>query len=160
MITALIILVVLTLISLASLGTSLLELRMASNEESTMKALQSAQAGIDHVIEKAEQNFIIAGNIGHTNCTTNKTGCNENNVALPTPPLDDGSAVVIKRVSEEGCVPNTSCKDMKGATYSITSTFDKSTLGLGKAELVQGYVKMFPCVSQCFNNTPITTAHN
>lgn len=160
LLTALIILVVLTLISLASLNTSLLELRMASNEESTMKALQAAQAAADYVVEKADQNFVVTGTLGYTNCTTNKTGCDETAVTLVSPPFDGGNGIVITRITEEGCIPNTSCDKVKGAAYSINSTFDKSSLGLGKGEIVQGYVKMFPCVSQCGGNNPISAAHN
>jgi FlaG/FlaF family flagellin (archaellin) len=153
--TALIILVALTLLTLASLSTSLLQLRMSSNEESKAAAFQSAQASIDNIIntdyiarqplslDYSKQYFKIAGAIGHAQCTPNWSGgtCNTSIVTL-TSPLDSASSgpnkAKIVRLTDPISTRNTKCP--KAATFQIESVYDRSALGHGKSELIQGYI--------------------
>lgn len=161
--TALIMLIALTIISLASLGTSLLELRMANNTEAGISAFQSAQSAIDNVIFNDTANFVITGDLNNTNCTTNADGtCDARNVELPVPFVSNNQ-VTITRTSDSGCPPadlETSCSKSKAASFDIYSKYDRSALGQGRAELNQGYVKLFPCVAgNCGTNTE-TALHN
>ena len=161
--TALILLVALTIISLASLGTSLLELRMANNTEAGISAFQAAQSAIDNVIYNGSTNMIIAGSIGHTNCTTDLS-CDTNDVTLPAP-FDTHNSVKVTRTSDSGCpprIPNSevSCAWSKAASFEIDSKYDRSSLGLGRAELDQGYIKLYPTNPGGGGNEPTTAEHN
>lgn len=153
--TALIILVVLTLVTLASLSTSMLELRMSTNEESRSTAFQTAQAAIDNVIyidylarqpltlDETKQYFKIAGPVGYSQCTPKWSGggCDTTNIVL-TSPLDGTSSglnqVKIKRLNDPVSTRNANCPS--AATFQLESTYDRSALGFGKSGLVQGYV--------------------
>lgn len=161
--TALIFLVVISLIALSSLGTSLLELRMSSNEEFAMNAFQSAQAAIDNVIVNNEANFVIAGSVGHKNCTPGLT-CDSNGVTLPAP-FNSVNQVEITRNSDSACPPRstyfaTSCSWSRAASFDIASTHDKSAMGQGRAKLNQGYIKLYPTTPGGADNRPATSLYN
>jgi Tfp pilus assembly protein PilX len=141
----LIMLVVITIISLATLGTSLMELRMSNNAESSMSAQQAALSATDNVIQNAEANFTIAGSVGHTNCTPGLS-CSENSIVLPAP-FNTHTDIEIMRESETMCpLPllhySTSCTSSKAASFKVYS--NRSGLGLGRSELYQGYISVFP----------------
>lgn len=161
--TALIFLVVISLIALSSLGTSLLELRMSSNEEFSMNAFQRSQAAIDNVIANSGANFIIAGSVGHTNCTADLT-CDSNGVTLPAP-FDTVNELTITRTSDSGCPPRsskfeTSCTYSQAASFDIASTFDKASMGQGRAKLNQGYIKLYPTTPGGGGGGPATAEYN
>ena len=160
LITALVFLVALTLLTLASLGTSLLQLRMSGNEESTMKARQSVQAVIDNIIDNASTNFTITGDVGYTNCTSNVSGCNATGVALTGTTFDSASSTKITRVTEEASVRGYSTSLYRGASFAVEAKYDKASLGQGKAVTTQGYVRVYPCVAQCGGGAPTSSAHN
>lgn len=134
LLTALIMLIAVTLLSLASLGTSMMELRMSGNEESSMLAFQSAQAAVDAVIDQDEKspstaikNFAVVGALGYTKCSPNTpvgtpgypASCQATDITLPTVMIgpekvfDDGGGgasgkgniVAIERISDSGCPP-------------------------------------------------------
>ncbi len=143
----LIMLVVLTIISLATLGTSLMELRMSNNAEAGMAANANAQAVLDSVVYNGS-NFLMTGNIGYKNCSANVSGCNNNAVAVPAP-FDSGTEVVIVRLTDIDCPFRTtnqasSCTNSKAALFEISSKFDRSLFGQGKAEVNHGFVKLYP----------------
>jgi Tfp pilus assembly protein PilX len=141
----LIMLVVITIISLATLGTSLMELRMSSNAESSMSAQQETLSAIDNVIQNAETNFTVAGGLYYRNCTSGLS-CDENSIALPAP-FDTHTKVEIMRESETTCPPpllhySTSCTNSKAASFKVYGI--RSGLGQGLSELNQGYINVFP----------------
>lgn len=158
LITSLIILVAVTIITLTSLGNTLLELRMSTNEESSMQAFQSAQAAIDEVIKNEKTNVIVTGNIGHTNCSTYyPNACEMNGVTLSNPPFKNLSGAMINtiqitRTSNEICPPRmsrgSSCTKVQGVNFDIESTYDNTLSGLGKAVLTQGFVRLVPASAQ------------
>lgn len=146
--TALIILVAITLISLASLGTTMLELKMAGNEESRMVSFQMAQAAVDNVIvtDKAAQDplnpnllrqyFKLAGNKFDTNCTvSHPDSCTANDVLLDSP-LDDTAKnqVKITRLTDPTALRSTACAE--ATTFTIESKYS----GVGTTDVVQGYI--------------------
>jgi hypothetical protein len=144
----LIMLVVITIISLATLGTSLMELRMSNNAESSMSAQQAALSAVDNVIHNQDVNFVIVGDVGHKNCTSGVSGCADYSVTLPAP-FNSYTKVKIERESETMCPPRmqhypTSCTNSKAASFNVYSEFDHSALGQGRSEANQGYIKVFP----------------
>jgi Tfp pilus assembly protein PilX len=143
----LIMLVVITIISLATLGTSLMELRMSNNAETSMSAQQAVLSAVDNVIYNQSANFVIVGDEGHTNCTSGLS-CADNSVTLPAP-FNSYAKIKIERESETMCPPRmqhypTSCTNSKAASFKVYSEFDLSTLGQGRSEVNQGYIKVFP----------------
>lgn len=161
--TALVMLIALTIISLASLGTSLLELRMSNNTEAGVSAFQAAQSAIDNTIYNSGANFIVTGSINHTNCTAGRA-CDMNDITLPAP-FSSATSVEVRRTSDSGCPPRmsgyeTSCAWSKAASFNINSQFDRSTLGQGQAELNQGYIKLYPTTPGTTGNDPTEALHN
>ena len=161
--TVLILLVALTLVSLTSLGGSLLELRMAANEEAEMSAFQRAQAGVDAVLSDATANFVVSGNVGHRNCY-NRSGCEATIAALPEPVGSDNT-IVIERLTETACPPRTrdsatSCANQGAVTFSLQSEFDATDSGQGKAEINQGYIQLVPAGQTSLSAAPATDTTN
>jgi len=161
--TALIILVALTLVSLGSLGTSLLELRMSGNEEASMGAFQAAQAAIDATVASAETNIVVAGTVGNRSCY-NISGCEQTLASMPSP-IGSNHTIQITRITDEGCPPRTrdsatTCAKQHAATFTIDGMFDKTLYGQGKSDLVQGYIKLIPVTQEQTSGAPKTAAHN
>lgn len=162
--TALIILVALTLVSLGSLGTSILELRMSTNEESRIGAFQSAQSAIDAVIKNSDVNYVATGTPGNTKCYNWPSACNTSDIILPSP-MGAANQVKIEQTAEQGCPPRTrltasSCTSMNSAPFTTYSTYDGLTLGRGKSELVQGWITLVPVGGQGGGSAPVTATHN
>lgn len=152
--TSLIMLIALTLLALASLGTSLLELRMSGNEEMAMSAFQSAQAGVDVVLNDAlaeEPQIVLArGTRGTTNCY-NIAGCTYTipSNLIPAPVNSNYSKISITQTDERGPAPRsrryaTSTKLFSAAYFEVESIFDKSAIGQGKAGAVEGFLQLLP----------------
>lgn len=151
--TALIILVAVTLLSLASLGTSLLELRMSGNEEMSMQAFELAQAGIDETVINHEDLVLVTGAIGFIRCTANyPLACDDNSLVIPSkaPFIDPDkgdtstSSLAIVKISDGFCPPrgmDLSCQKAKAATFDIRSRYDKTWRAQGMADLSQGFIK-------------------
>ena len=150
--TALIMMIALTLVALASLGTSLLELRMSGSEESAMSAYQSAQGGVDVIVNDAisQQQVVIArGGKGTTTCF-NESGCTYTIEAsqMPAPVNTPATKIKIIQVDDRGSAPRmrlaTSARYFSAAYFEVESTFDKSGAGQGKAATAQGYLQLLP----------------
>ena len=157
---ALIILLAVTMLSMASFQTSLLELKMSGNTESTSRSLHMSQAAIDDVIHDVNLNFAIVGGPEYENCTSNISGCDETNVVLPSPQFDSDSKIKITRISDAACISGSSCTMFKGVTFSIESDYDKATQGLGRAFLVQGLIRIIPTFGQTNLNPPTGASNN
>ena len=152
--TSLIMLIALTLVALASLGTSLLELRMSGNEEMAMSAFQSAQAGVDVVLNDAlaeEPQVVLArGAKGDTTCY-NVAGCTFPIPAnlVPLPVKSAYSKITITQTDDRGTAPRsrrfaTSTRLFSAAYFEVESVFDKSAIGQGKAGVVEGFLQLLP----------------
>jgi len=160
---ALVMLLALTVVSLASLTTSLMELRMANNAEAGMGAFQFAQAGIDAALTDETSNFVVAGAVGDTKCTPGyKPTCNSDMAGFPAPA--DKTSVRITRVTDKGCPPRTrnsasSCAKQSAATFVAESGYDGTLINQGKADLVLGYVKLLPGTNQDIVTSPTPTGN-
>lgn len=151
--TSLIILVGITLLALGSLGTSLMELRMANNAEAGSAAYQLAQAGIDTTLSSPEEYYIVKGAVGETRCY-NLAGCIDTIATMPEPintKWNANSNLRITRVTNETCPPRTrnsatSCAKQKASAFVSESSYDATLAGQGRSELAQGYIKLIPSV--------------
>lgn len=176
LLTALMILVAVTVVSLASLGTSLMELRMSGNDELTMQSFQQAQAALDDVINKEDQNFIVAGGVGDIKCTTNmSTGCTTYDLVLGAAPgasfgapfAEATHTIQIERTSDEICPPrskenSSSCDKVKAANFNVVSSYNSAGAGasFGKTSLAQGYIKLLPATGSGLGSAPETASQN
>ncbi len=151
--TALILMIALSLVALASLSTGLLELRMSGNEEMAMSAFQSAQAGVDVIVNDAlsNQQFSVAsGGKGATNCYNWPDACTSpiSASSLPAPVNTNDYQIKITQVIDRGDPPRmrsaTSAKLFSAAYFEVESRFDKSGAGQGKAVAAQGYLQALP----------------
>ena len=180
MLTALIMLIAVTLLSLASLGTSLMELRMSGNEEQSMQAFQIAQSAVDVVIDQDEKstaaatkNFAVVGSLGYTKCTPGAKpplSCQEKSLDLQNTGIfqlggTDIAEVGIERISDSGCPPRskklaTSCSKQNAAVFKVDAVVDRVAWGRGRAGVSQGYLKLIPVLPQGGGTPPPTAGHN
>lgn len=148
LVTAMLFLIVITLLSITGMRSSTLELRMASNEESRVQALENAQAAVDAVVNNLN-NFPVAGTAGYTICA-NTTGCNASAATdLTAAPFDAAeNTVVITRVGSDSLPPprglETSATAVSVSIFTIDSTVDRSASAGGRVRLVQGLARLVP----------------
>lgn len=161
--TVLIMLVALTLVCLTSLSASLLEMRMSANEESSIVAFESAQAGLDATLANADDAFVVAGSVPNTNCY-NRAGCNNTIASLPAP-IGAHHTIVVTRTSDAACPPRTrdyasSCAKQHAVNFDVDSAYDDTAAGNGKAGLVQGYIKLTPAIQDLTTAAPTSATSN
>ena len=162
--TVLIMLVALTLVCLTSLSSSLLELRMSANEEATVAAFQSAQAGIDATITNSDTTMRVIGSVPNTTCF-NPSGTCDNTIASMPDPVGAKHEITVTRVTDETCPPRTrdyasSCSKQHAVTFDVKSDYDDTAAGRGSAELVQGYIKLIPAIQDLESAGPETATEN
>jgi type IV pilus assembly protein PilX len=164
LITALIFLVILTLISVAAMRSSTLELRMAGNEQEHRRALQSTQSAINGVLANANIQVV---DIGITTCyqfdstDTTLAGCTSSNTeTLTTGPGYGGPNLVSAHLDEIGACPRTIANSARGqgslrasngggsastgncAYFTMTSRYDDTPARGGAAETAEGVIKL------------------
>lgn len=152
LITALVLLIVVTLLTVTAMRFSTLELRMAGNEQQRLAAFESAQAAIDSVIADTD-NFPIIGAAGFTNCTANLTSCSRNDITLSGAPFDSTTHFVTVARLPPDTIPiprgvETSSDKFSAAAFSVNSFFDGSGIGTGSVRIVQGYLVLAPKSNQ------------
>ncbi len=146
---ALILLIAVTVLSLSSLSTGLLEMVMAANEEARMTAFQQAQAGLEAVIND-ESNFPVVGGVGDSNCTSGFTGasCNQSSLQFPTGVDTNKHAARTERLNPLfACPPRafaTSCDSFKVAHFAVDSRFDDVVNRGGRSQVVAGLMMLVP----------------
>lgn len=154
--TALIFLVIITLLGLTSIRSTTVELRMAQNEQIRLDATEVSQAAIDNVLANNASTPVTLA-VGNSNCysaaSLGTTYCSSNNPNLEAQFSDDmftgHSHVTVERMGPEfRSIPRqnienettngTSSQHFKGTLFAVTGGFDGSADGLGRAELQQG----------------------
>jgi len=151
--TALMFLIVLTLISLAAMRSSTLEMRMANNDEARLTAFQRTQAIIDATIGEPD-NIQVIGDVGRRVCTGSGPGdtpdgedCTEYGIALMSDEYDaevgDGTVkIAVTRLSPaEAPAPRslgTSAAAYSVANFQVDALYDGSDDGLGRGRIVEG----------------------
>ncbi len=168
LVTAMMFLIVITLLGLTAMGTTRLNLRMATNEELRVTAQQQAQSLIDAVLADTDANLALsrAAGMQHLCYPANMArdsaplhapfACASNGVAptLPNNFVLDHSYIEVFREDING-QPTVTVNAVPGsqdsyvfrfARYRITAGYDRSSEGFGAAEVSQGINIKVPTV--------------
>ena len=111
LVVALVLLVAITLLSLAGISTTTLELQMATNQQERVNAFQQAEAGIDGVVSNLN-NFPVTGPVGAERCTTDfddtskyynatDVDCGSYDIAVPAGFSLDYSRAAVERMASK-----------------------------------------------------------
>jgi len=143
---ALMFLVIITLISLSSMRTSTLELKMAANEQLRVEAVQSAQSAIDQIINVdnfpvVTEDYTVCFNMaGDTD--TQGNSCNETQSDL-----DNTNKHVEVRLKSSGSFTCRACQSssnkFSAAQFAIHSEYEDTNHG-GRATVGQGLLMLIP----------------
>ena len=171
--TSLIILVAVTILALGSLGTSMMELQMANNGESSMQSFQLAQAAIDEIVHNSESNFVVVGALGDTVCyNSSNSDCVDDrtitfsavadSIVVTLPHGSASHTIEIERTSDEICPPrsknsSSSCDKVKAANFDI---YAESTIYGSRAQIHQGFIKLLPSTGQSLSRVPDSSSTN
>ena len=95
----------------------------------------------------------VVGTSGYTSCTANESGCNRNDLPVPNAILAGqvASHYMYARVERTGSdfqppprVVETSIDKFTSATFSVTTTFDRTADGLGRQQVTEGVLVLVP----------------
>lgn len=149
LIVALIFLLLTAMISGTVMQTSVLEVKMAGNEQLREEAFQRVQA-IANAVTADSSNLVVAGNIGYTICPSGVAGCDNNSLSLISQVIAVPSGVNLDykvqrlaplfapmpfRMSEDNAG---SANAYSAALFEIDANYDGSDNGLGRAQIAQG----------------------
>jgi Tfp pilus assembly protein PilX len=143
---ALIFLVAITLLTISSMRSSRIGLYMAQNDESRIAGIQTAQALSDAIVANPGSTPVI-GKTGYTACTAGESGCNRNNVTVDDDLLVGkiDSNYISARVERVGTVfrppprvVESSLDKFTSASFTVTTTFDRTADGLGRQQVTEG----------------------
>ena len=138
---AMLILIGITLLSLAGVNTSILELRMARNTEASVNTFQTAVAALDNIL--SDQN-----NLPTTGALNTPQA-----VAMPgTQPftLQAGETITASATRLLDCAPPprarlaSSLTSFSAFVYEASVTVDKNATGNGRTGMAQGYILLGP----------------
>ena len=152
LVTSLVFLIAITLLAIASMRSSTIGLHMSQNEESRIVAIQGAQALADAIVSDPNTTPVI-GEPGFTICTATQTNCTRNDLTMTNAIMAQytTSGVVSARV--ERMFPalrpaprgvESSMDKFVGASFEVTSTYDRVAEGLGKQTVVEGILVLVP----------------
>ncbi len=149
---ALIMLVAISLLTISSMSASKIGLHMSQNEESRVVAEQSAQAMADFIVSDPSTTPVIGGP-GFTICTAGEAGCTSNALPVANPVLAaavaaDHISARVQRLAPAFRPPprivGSSIDKFTSATFSVTSTYDRSDEALGRQQIVEGVSVLVP----------------
>lgn len=152
LITALVFLLAVTLLSTSSMRASTIGVRLATNEESRVAAVQTAQ-GLTEAIIGSPASTPVIGGAGFSNCTNGEGGCERYLVDVPvgylTQAVDAGylTARVERLTPPEKPPPRvlaSSIDKFSAASFQIAATYDRTEEGLGRARVVEGLLVLVP----------------
>ncbi len=153
--TSLVFLVVMTVIALASIRSSTLELRMSLNEETRVTAFQRAQALSDAIVFSPGTTPVI-GTVGYRICTPSvplAIVCDQRDLVITDPNVQAEVAAghlsaVVERLGSERRPPprgiESSVDKFGAASFRIESTYDREAAGLGRSDLNEGVLVLVP----------------
>ena len=153
--TALIFMVVMTVIALASIRSSTLELRMSLNEETRVTAFQRAQALSDSIMFAPGTTPVI-GAVGYRICAASvplSVICDQRDLIIPDANVQASFAAghlsaVVERLGSERRPPprgiESSVDKFGAATFRVESTYDSAVAGLGGSDLSEGIMALVP----------------
>ncbi len=151
---SLLILIVLTLLGIAAMRSSRLELRLSQNAESRVNALQSAQAIADGVTQ-SDANLSVSAGAGYVACYKPSDSAKQPDTlpfacVAPTlsAPLNAYTYAQVLREAPEFLTTATlrgagnSSRSYDFARFTVTGGYDHSADSFGAAEIVQGVLKL------------------
>lgn len=147
LVVAMVLLVAITLLSLAGISTTTLELMMATNQQARTDAFQQAEAGIDAVSRNLD-NFAVSGPVGSERCTPGfddtDVNCGSPDLTVPADYDQTHSRAAVGRLPPLlQAAPRfieTSAEKLKVATFKIDSRYDARESRRGRAEHNQGII--------------------
>ena len=152
LVTSLVFLVAITLLTLASMRSSNIGLHMAQNEESRAVATQGAQALADAIASDPNTTPVI-GEPGYTICTATVYNCTRNDLSMTNDVMAEYaasgaiSARVLRMSPALRPAPRgveSSIDKFVGASFQVTSTYDRTQEGLGRQTVVEGILVLVP----------------
>lgn len=145
LVTALIFLIVITLLGLSSMRLSSTELKMAQNDQARVSALETAQAAVDAVSN--DPTATPVSDFGST-MRCYGTGCADPTITLSGALFSQGVyASATRAVPFESPVVDslmTSSDKFSMAAFTLQGSFDRSAEGMGAARIEQGHLELIP----------------
>ncbi len=149
---SLIFLIAITLLTVSSMRSSNINLRMAQNEESRVAADQAAQALADAIVSKPDSTPVV-GISGYTVCTYAEYDCDRYDLAVTDSMLATAinSNFISARVERTGTVfrpppriVESSIDKFSSASFRVTATYDRTADGLGYRQISEGVLVLVP----------------
>jgi hypothetical protein len=152
LITTLIFLAIVSILSVTSMRSGRIGVRMSQNEEARFSALETAQ-GLTEIITGQPAMTPVIGDAGFAICTPGVPNCNLNNIALPPGYLADQVAAGHLSARVERLTPNekppprltnSSIDKFSAASFEVIATFDRTDESLGRVRLSEGVLVLIP----------------
>lgn len=149
---ALIFLVTITMLTVASMRSSNIGLYMAQNEESRIAAAQGAQALADAIVSDPTSTPVI-GASGYTICTSGEANCDRldltvDNELLAAAIASGDLSARVERLGPTFRPPprmvESSIDKFSSAMFQVTGTYDRSEEGLGRRQIAEGVLVLVP----------------
>ena len=145
LVTALVLMVALTMVALAGIQSSSVQLQISNNDEETIHAYEYAQSVVDAVIEDTD-NFAVGTTNGYTICMSAETGCNATPITLSETMFSSVNLQAKVTLVKVGPAPRmTNASDLENTTaayFDVKGRYDETGNQGGKANVVQGLVKV------------------
>ncbi len=152
LIISLVILIAISLLTISSLRSSNIGLRMAQNEESRIAAEQGAQALADAIVSDPQTTPVVGGS-GFTFCTPGESGCNRYDLPVANSVIayNISTGDLTARVQRMGPIfrpppriVESSIDKFSSATFEVTATYDRTDESLGRQRIVEGVMVLVP----------------
>lgn len=148
LIIALIILAGVTLISMAGVGQSAMELRMARNLQTAGNAFQTAESVVDVILANADTTLPTTGALLVPADVTSTLPTTANTVFYSPP--SSGETITATAVRLLDCAPPPRSRSGNSITafsafaYEVTADVDRNATGNARASVAQGYLTLGP----------------
>lgn len=152
LVVALLFLVTITLLTVASMRSSNIGLQMVQNEESQIVAVQGAQALADAIVSDPGTTPVI-GLSGYTYCTSAAYGCDQTDLSVDNEILSVAIAAneLSARVERTGLsfrppprIVESSIDKFSSASFEVTTIYDRSDELLGRRQITEGVLVLVP----------------
>jgi len=149
---SLVILIAISLLTISSMRSSNIGLRMAQNEESRIAAEQGAQALADAIVSDPQTTPVVGGS-GYTICTPGETACHRYDLPVANSVIayNISSGDLTARVQRMGPifrppprVVESSIDKFSSAAFEVTATYDRADESLGRQQIVEGVMVLVP----------------
>ncbi len=155
---SMIFLLLLALVAGTVMQTSILEFRMAGNDQFREEAFQQAQATVASVVEDLD-NFPVTGDVGYKICLAGSSGCDSTVLTYDTSVVTDSSLLTVEVTREGPLIMETfpvrlsesqtsSSVNYDAAIFEVHAEYSGSNQGLGNAEVVEGVAVRIASSSQ------------